>query len=284
MRILLVCCCFYLLQHPFAGPDHPITVAGNAYTVSASLDTVKKKVHYTLKIAGPGITKQKKIDVGPLSDRENMVKQLQAVLHKSALYQIPVPWPAGSDPGKAYRDIDLLVDALVAEQFPLSNVRPVDEQPVNDDNLLKLVQRTDNGRYQLSNITAGADQSLVEFDPNPSPHYKVNWATISANQWLVDNFDQFLQLYFEMPKQTLKPLLYLQFRPATVDYEVIASSDGGHTGAATGLSLSEDVGKKLSGDDVRKLRVNGNLPALSKVVDPYAPKPASNALNLKEQH
>jgi len=263
-------------------PAHNLHICGVDYSIQADVFKSKKQTYYRLTIG------KKKYVLGAFDNtaRESFTKTIREFLQKGDRFPFSnpcVPTPGSpatvSGLGEAAQNIDQLIKDLIAEAFPATHLTTI-TQPINDNNILRLYQRADNGRYQLSIIIPTGEVSLVSY---AAPIYAVDWGTLrnATTQVIRDHFDQFLMVYYRMPPTTTKPDLFLQFNSGTRTYEVIWSDDG-HDGFTTGVMLAEDVGKKLAGDAVDNLNVNHNTPRLANVINPNTPKKSKDDAKLPE--
>lgn len=245
---------------------HPILIGAITDTVTASEHKEKHVVYYRLTIIRPGHP-NRIMTLGALTDERSravILKALKDSLHKALLF--PPDAPTTFDPTD--QRVDQLINDLILEAYPYTNINTVAETELDENNKLRLLYQPADRKYQLSLVTPSGRTSLLHYDPPPGElNYKFDWGNV-ANQKILDNFDQLMLLYFMTPSTLVKPTLYLQPQPLTSEYQLVYSYNGHTIIQDAGIILPKEMKDKLAVQSVVVTTPAGAHATLLKIIDP----------------
>jgi hypothetical protein len=263
-------------------PTHAVKICGTDYSVTGSIRKKHcKNPEYRLTVEGPGRPKRT-MRLGDVPDdysRATLLKELKDSLHKADLFL-----PCDGKSGENDHQLDSLIKLLIREPFPYSHDLIVATVTIDDNNVLKLMQQSASGQYQLVNEHDGGSTILVRYN-DASHQYKVEWDLIKNDAFLLAHFDQWLTLYYRIAATAVKPELLIESNAGGDGLRGIIVRDfEGSEASQSGVRLSKAVAEKVSGSPETEVKIKGVNTKAKPVIDPnHPPKKTLHAPNLFER-
>jgi len=180
--------------------------------------------------------------------------------------------------------LDDLIKLLIREPFPYSHDIILATVTIDDNNVLKLLQQSATGLYQLVSERFDGSATLVGYD-DTNHRYDVKWDLLKNDAFLMAHFDQWLKLYYLIPATAVKPELLIESNARGDGMKGIIVRDfEGSAASQTGVKLSAAVAEKVSGSPEKEVKVKDINTKVKPLIDPnHPPKKTLNAPNLFER-
>src|SRR5579863_8529584 len=265
IRWMIPCMAIILESCSTGFHEHTLKICDVDYIVKASIRKHCKKREYRLKVEGPD-RPARVLRLGYITNdysRATLLAALKDSLHKSDLFR-----PCDGKSGENDRELNRLIKDLIKEPFPYAHDIIVATATIDDNNVLKLLQQSGGGRYQLVLEAPDGVTTLVEYDAD-NHHYIVSWNTVKDNAYLLKHFDQWLKLYYLIPATAVKPELLMESTAGVDPREIIFRYPGAATDPVpSGIKFPKAVADKISGSPETEIKIGNNAVKVKPVVVP----------------